>query len=546
MRKEFLRIENGIKKGLHSEQLQDIQIAAYEGEVALIVGYRMRELETLSRLLQGKDDFDYGTVFFQGKKVSTSGRMDFLRKQVVRLADNFELSEIHSIADNLFVLNGRRTGEEPFFVQDRKNQENLQRLLGQFELDMSAQQMVRDLNRLQRYQIRLLRLFWDDVKVVLLDQRLLRLTDKELHELYRLIGLLKRKGMTFLVLDYRLPAFREEVDSITAIRDGYTYLHCDLHHMQDWKIHAFEAALEVETRDAPFLPCPQEVPVILELRDIVTENLEHVSLRLRQGEIALVECQTHEVEQEFYSLLIGEQPPALGVIRIGDMQVRTAGREERIRQGVMGFDRTEYEDESFYNLTVFDNYALKKGLRIKDLWFKPRFRHHIKRELDMMFGRKIADEKLYSLNQAELQRLQFLSYQLAHPRVLVCLNPFSSVDMQTVHEAEASIQRIADLGIGVLVLSRSSGFGGAGGATPYELTKAARCGRKRDGARRSSRMNTGKMHCSSGASFFFCREQISGEKIERAACDAYRAGCTRKEKQFLQTDIKIVHQIKNE
>ena len=44
MRKEFLRIENGIKKGIRVEQLQDIQIAAYEGEVTLIVGYRMQEL----------------------------------------------------------------------------------------------------------------------------------------------------------------------------------------------------------------------------------------------------------------------------------------------------------------------------------------------------------------------------------------------------------------------------------------------------------------------------------------------------------------------
>ena len=471
MRKEFLRIENGIKKGVRAEQLQDIDLALYEGEVALIVGYRMRELETLSRLLQGKDDFDYGTIYFRGKKMSTSGRMGFLRDQVVRLADNFELSETHSIADNMFVLNGRRFREEPFFVREKKNQKNLQRLLEQFELEMSAHQLVRELNRLQRYQIRLLRLFWDDVRLVLLDQRLLQLTDKELHELYRLIGLLKRKGMTFLVLDYRLPAFREEVDSITAVRDGFTCLHCDLHHMQDWKIHAFETALEVETRVAPFLPCRPDAPVMLELRDICAENLKQISLRLRQGEIAFVECQNHEVEQAFYNLLVGELPATDGAILIDGAWVKNEGRETRIRQGVMGFDRTEYEDESFYNLTVFDNYALKKGLRVKDIWLRPRYKHHIKKELDAMFGRKIADEKLYDLDQAELQRLQFLSYQLAHPKVLVCLNPFSSVDMQTVHEAEASIQSIADLGIGVLILSRNHCFGVVGGATLYQLGK---------------------------------------------------------------------------
>ena len=34
MRKEFLRIENGIKKGVRAEQLENIDLAVYEGEVA--------------------------------------------------------------------------------------------------------------------------------------------------------------------------------------------------------------------------------------------------------------------------------------------------------------------------------------------------------------------------------------------------------------------------------------------------------------------------------------------------------------------------------
>ena len=471
MRKEFLRIENGIKKGIRVEQLQDIQIAAYEGEVTLIVGYRMQELETISRLLQGMDDFDYGTIFFQGKKVSTSGRMDFMKTRVVRLAENFELSETHSIADNMFVLNGRKMGQEPFFVQEKQNLENLQHLLKMFDLNMSAHQLVRELNRLQHYQIRLLRLFCDNVQAVLLDQRMLRLTDEELYELYRLIGLLKRKGMTFLVLDYRLPTFREEIDSMTVVRDGFTCLQYDLHHMQEWKLRAFETALEVETRQDPFLPCDPDAPCLLELVNISTENLTRVSLRLRRGEIAIVECRNHEVEQAFYDLLIGEQHPISGALYIENVLSTAVKREQRIHEGMMGFDRTDYEDESFYNLTVFDNYVMKKGMKIKDLWLKPRYKNHIKRELDRMFGRKIADERLYNLDLAELQRLQFLSYQLAHPKVLVCLNPFSSVDIQTARDAEVSIQNIADLGIGVLILSRSHSFGGVGGAARYVLDK---------------------------------------------------------------------------
>ena len=127
------------------------------------------------------------------------------------------------------------------------------------------------------------------------------------------------------------------------------------------------------------------------------------------------------------------------------------------------------ETSEFTNLTVFDNYCMRKGQRIRELWWRTAYKRHIKRELDQMFGRKVADKPLYALSPSEQQRLQFHACMLAHPKVFVCLNPFTNVDLETGREAEALIQKTATLGIGVLVLSHGHRFDSTGGAAQYML-----------------------------------------------------------------------------
>ena len=52
---------------------------------------------------------------------------------------------------------------------------------------------------------------------------------------------------------------------------------------------------------------------------------------------------------------------------------------------------------------------------------------------------------------------------------IICLNPFTNVDMDTGQKAEALIQNIAQIGIGVLVLSHGHRYDSTGGAAQYLL-----------------------------------------------------------------------------
>lgn len=472
MRKEFLRIQNGIKKGDDGEKLRDFELTAYEGEITLILASRILEMECLSALLSGIDDFSYGTIYYRGEKISTSGKMRFLQREIVRVGENSGLIERLSIADNLFVINGETSRRKPFFVPEKKNTEALCGLLKRFGLTFKPNQKVARLSQLQRYQIHLLKLFCSNIRAVLLDQRLMHLTETEKRELYSLIRQLRDCGMTFIVLDYTPPEELERVDAILVVRQGAACFACDTANMTDWRRDMLMQALRPGRNRNLYTPCAPEAPVVLSLINVGGLGVRNVSFQLHGGEVAFIESQSYELECILYDILCGNVRPTQGEIQIAGNRSRAASCEQRTREGVIGIDRVLAETSEFANLTVFDNYCMRKGQRIRELWWRLAYKRHIKRELDRMFNRKVADKPLYTLSPSELQRLQFHACMLARPKVFVCLNPFTNVDLETGREAESLIQKTATLGIGVLVLSHGHRFDCTGGAVQYMLDEA--------------------------------------------------------------------------
>ena len=468
MRKEYFRIANGTKRNADTEQLHDFCLTVYEGEVAEIVGSRIHEVECLEALLSGQDDFSSGSIFFRGEKVSALGATKLLRRHFVELANCNELVEQISIADNVFSL---RKGIGPFFVHDKENRVLIKQMMDQFLLNIDPDQETSSLSHLQRYQIRLLKLFLDGVEAVLLDQREMDLTNEEFLELYRLVHMLKQKGLTFLVLDYVLPREWSMVDTLTVVRNGSTILEYDTnssrHEIQQQA--AVRALSDQETCKA-LHPARQDAPIVLQLDQLSTEKILKIDMILHVGEIATVFCTSHEIEMDFFQVLSGYKKPIAGRLLIDGVPAPADSHTERIKQGILSIGNRSSDSYIFETLSVFDNYCLQKGLRVKRIWWDSRYRRLLRNQLDRMFDRSISSKFMRDLSPLEIQKLKFKSCLLTHPKVLICLNPFSSVDIKMSLKANYLIQELADTGIAVLVLSQYHSTAGIPGIKGYVMS----------------------------------------------------------------------------
>lgn len=468
MRKEYLRIANGTKRNADTEQLHDFCLTVYEGEVAEIVGSRIREVECLEALLSGQDDFSSGSIFFRGEKISVFGATKLLRGHFVELANCNELVEQISIADNVFSL---RKEAGPLFVHEKENRMLLKQMLDRFLLTIDPDQETSSLSHLQRYQIRLLKLYLDGVEAVLLDQREMDLTNEEFLELYRLVHMLKHKGITFLVLDYVLPREWNMVDTLTVVQNGSTVLEYDTNSSRyETQQQAAVRALSNHETCKALHPVRQDAPIVLQLDQLATEKISKIDMILHAGEIAAVFCTSHEVEMDFFQVLSGYKKPIAGRLLIDGVPASAENHAKRIRQGVLSVGNCSSESYIFETLSVFDNYCLQKGLRVKRIWWDSRYRRFLRNQLDRMFDRNISSKPMRALSPIEIQKLKFKSCLLTHPKILICLNPFSSVDIKMSLKANCLIQELADTGIAVLVLSQYHSTEGIPGIKGYTMS----------------------------------------------------------------------------
>ena len=106
-------------------------------------------------------------------------------------------------------------------------------------------------------------------------------------------------------------------------------------------------------------------------------------------------------------------------------------------------------------MNVFDNICIAKGSRVKSLWWKNRYRKNVVQSITELFGEDISDKKLTELDMTTQQKIVYYRWMFFRPDIVVCINPFSTVDIHLSRIAESVIKEYAAKGIGVLVLAQS-------------------------------------------------------------------------------------------
>ena len=341
-------------------------------------------------------------------------------------------------------------------------------------MNIDIMQPVFTLSRIQKYQLRLLKMFFDGVKIVLFDQRIFSLAESESSELYQLLNRLKKRGMTFLVLDYTLPKSAEQVDSIVVVMDSCTICQDDIMILPESHQLYLSAPLVGKIKEGLQDNNAVNSRVVLELNSVSTQYLDHVNIKLHAGERAVIFYNSYEAYRELYHVICGDKKPLEGSIYVDGHLSETSVREKRVKEGVSSIESFGSPGYFFENLTVFENYCLPRGLKTKSLWWRPKFRKHVISSIKSILGRDAAALAARDLMPDEIQKLKLYSEIMAHPKVLVCLNPFSSVDRHMRKEAKTLFRRLAGNGTGILVFSSNQTLKELKGLTLYELDKGGK------------------------------------------------------------------------
>lgn len=447
-------IMNGIVKqfpGVRALDGVDLDVRA--GEVHCLLGQNGAGKSTLIKVLAGVHRPDAGTIELNGTTIAPSSPVDAIRLGVATMYQELDLVDGLSVAENIML------GHEPTrlgFTRRktlRSTATEILTRLGHGEIRPSKE--VGRLSSAAKQVVSMARALSHDARVIVMDEPSAALAHDEVGNLFRIIRELTAQGVAVVYISHRLEEIREIGDRVTVLKDGRT------------------VAVGLPARDTPtsqvvslmtgrnveyvFPPRSGAAPGAEVLR---VENLgapgvfADVSFSVRAGEIVGLAGLVGSGRSEILEAVYGARRATGRVLLDGSPVSRSTTRA--VRQG-MGLAPEERKAQALLlDQTVTANITLGSLGRYARFGWLDRAREDAEaRQLVQMLDIRPADPQrpIKTLSGGNQQKAVLARWLLNDRKLLLLDEPTRGVDVGARAELYAVIRKLADEGIGVLLVS---------------------------------------------------------------------------------------------
>ncbi len=446
--------------------LNDVTLAVRRGEVHAICGENGAGKSTLMKVLSGV--YPHGTyegqMVFDGEPIEFRGIRDSERKGIVIIHQELALSPYLSLAENIFLGNERsRRG----VVDWNRTNSEATRLLRRVGLTESPDTRVADVGVGKQQLVEIAKALSKEVKLLILDEPTAALNDEDSAHLLDLIAGLRDEGITSIIISHKLNEIEAIADQTTVIRDGKTIETLDMHGEEPVTQDRLIRGMVGRPLDHRF---PEHTPTIgeevLRIEDWTVHHpiqrervvVDHASLSVRRGEIVglagLMGAGRTELAMSVFGHRYGTN--ISGRVYKDGSPVDTSNVQAAIRAGIA----YATEDRKRYGLNLIDTIqhnvsasALGKVARwgVVDKNIELATAERYRRELAVKAPTVAA--LVGKLSGGNQQKVVLSKWIFADPDVLILDEPTRGIDVGAKYEIYTIVNRLADEGKAVLLIS---------------------------------------------------------------------------------------------
>ncbi len=182
--------------------LKDVSLQLRAGEVHALLGENGAGKSTLIKILGGIYSKDSGDIAIDGKTVFINSVIDAQKLGISVIHQELVLVPHMSVAENIYL--GREPMKGVRFVDFKKMQEDAQKLLDSFELDIRSETEVSDLTIAQQQIIEIIKALSFNAKILVMDEPTSSLSEKDVDFLFDNIRKLKKAHVGIIYISHRM------------------------------------------------------------------------------------------------------------------------------------------------------------------------------------------------------------------------------------------------------------------------------------------------------------------------------------------------------
>ncbi|GIE86250.1 multiple monosaccharide ABC transporter ATP-binding protein [Actinoplanes regularis] len=443
--------------------LQDVNLDVRRGEIHAICGENGAGKSTLMKVLSGV--YPHGTyegdIEFEGESCQFSGIRDSEHRGIVIIHQELALASNLSIAENIFLGNER---SKRGWINWNETNAAADTLLRRVGLNESAVTHVLELGVGKQQLVEIAKALSKDVKLLILDEPTAALNDEDSAHLLNLLRGLRDEGITCVIISHKLNEVMGISDRVTILRDGKTIWTDEIENLSEEKIISGMVGRDMEHRYPEHESTIGEEALRIEDWTVYSPTqpdralVRKANMTLRRGEIVglagLMGAGRTELAMSVFGRSYGVN--ISGRLIKDGIQIQARTVREAIDHGIA----YATEDRKRYGLNLIED--IKRNISAAALsklakggWVDGNEEFKVANEYRASMNIKAPDVgaivgKLSGGNQ---QKVVLSKWIFTDPDVLILDEPTRGIDVGAKYEIYTIINRLADEGKAVLVIS---------------------------------------------------------------------------------------------
>lgn len=431
--------------------LDDMTLDIYKGETLALVGENGAGKSTLIKTLSGAIVPTSGTIIFEGKEYDQMNPQLSTALGISVIYQEFNLMDTLSVAENVFV--GHLPTKHKLY-DEKETIRQAEEIFKTMGVDIDVTQKVGELSVAYMQLVEIAKSLTKEVKLLIMDEPTAPLTAKETELLFRIMRMLKERGMTIIFITHRLGEVFEMADRVTIMRDGKKISTNPIGEMT--KESLIQGMVGRKMSDAYPSSNKQIGDPVLKVENLSGNGVRNINFELHRGEILGLAGLVGAGRTEIMRVLYGSDKRDSGKVYLNGKEVHFHSPKEAVHSGVSLIPEDRKRHGAILDLPISQNISLPNLSKISNLFLlsKRKEKKLVDEQIDALkiacySGKQLAG----TLSGGNQQKVVLAKWLASNAQVLIFDEPTRGIDVGAKQEIYNLMNSLCEQGIAILMIS---------------------------------------------------------------------------------------------
>ena len=435
--------------------LDHVSLEVKAGTVHALMGENGAGKSTLMKCLFGIYNKDEGHIYLEGKEVNFKSSKEALDNGVAMVHQELNQALKRSVMDNIWL--GRYPKTLGVAVNEKKMYKDTKAIFDELDINVDPKRIMSTMPVSQRQMVEIAKAVSYNSKIIVFDEPTSSLTEEEVEHLFKIINMLRDRGVGIIYISHKMAEIKRISDEITVMRDGTWVATRPAAELEMSQIIKLMVGRELTNQFPPKTNKPGEVYLKVEGLTGMYNQLKDVSFVARRGEILGLAGLDSSGRTETLESIFGVRTRKSGVITLDGKPCRNRNAGESIKNGFALLTEERRATGIFGVLNIRENTVISSLKRHKRMGFYLSSKSQKKDTqyyIDAMRTKTPTKEtKIRSLSGGNQQKVIIARWLLTEPEVLLLDEPTRGIDVGAKYEIYQLILDLALAGKTVIMVS---------------------------------------------------------------------------------------------